>query len=236
MRNLLGFKLVPTLFVAATLTLLLSLSFWQFQRLYWKQEIIAQIKHQSQMNAIDLPQYVALPEMLYRKVIAKGEFLHQHEIHIYGGSRKFKGEVGYYILTPLRLLDGKLVIVNRGWVPDKLKDSLTRPATLVKGVIEVSGTIMKNEEKGIYIHDNQPARNLWFYINLDEIRSFLKLPSDNFFENFYILAKLDDNPNIMPYGRDLELSIRNHHLGYALTWLFCAISLMVIYVIYQRKN
>lgn len=236
MRNKLGFKLIPTLFVIPTFILLLSLSFWQFQRLHWKQEIIAQIKHRSQMDAIDLPLHIELSEMLYRKVIVTGELLHDREIHIYGGSRKFKGEVGYYILTPMQLLDGKIIIVNRGWVPDKLKDSLTRPETLVKGIIEVEGAIMKDEEKGLYIHDNQPDRNLWFYVNLNEIQTFLKILPENFFENFYILAKAGDNPNIIPYGRDLEPSIRNHHLGYALTWLFCAISLLVIYLIHHRKS
>ncbi len=237
-KNILKFrpKLAPTLFVIPALILLFSLSFWQFQRLNWKQEIIRQIEIQSQLGAIELPQNVELSNMLYRRVIVKGEFLHQDEVHIYGGSRKFKGEVGYYVLTPMLLANGQVIMVNRGWVPDNLKDAIARPQTQTKGQVEVTGAIMANEEKGLYIHDNQPERNLWFYVNLDEMRNFLKIPEKDFIANFYILAQENKDLNMIPYGRDLEPNVRNHHLGYALTWLFSAISLMVIYIMYHRKN
>ena len=229
---ILGFrpKLIPTLFTIPALILLLSLSIWQFQRLQWKQGIIDKINQQSQVAAIELPKAVDLPEMLYRKVSLKGKFLHEHEMHMYGGSRKFKGEVGYYILTPMLLKDNRVIIVNRGWVSEKMKDKATRPKSQIKGEVEISGSIMKTEDKSLYIHDNQLEKNLWFYINLDEMRSFIKLP----IENFYILAK--DDPNSMLRGQDLSVNLHNRHLGYALTWLFSAIALMLIYVIYHRKS
>ena len=88
---------------------------------------------------------------------------------------------------------------------------------------------MQSEQKSLYIHENQPERNLWFYMNLDEMRQHLNEP----IENFYILAK--DNPNVSPRGRDLEPNLRNNHLGYAFTWFSLAIALLTIYVIYHRR-
>lgn len=232
MYKILGFrpKLIPTLFTIPALILLLSLSFWQFQRLQWKQGLIKDITQQSQIPAIALPEHVNIESMLYRKVTAKGNFIHDQEIHLYGGSVKFKGQNGYYILTPFHLDNDQIVIVNRGWVPEKLKDRNNRPETLINHQVEITGAIMKNEEKGIYVHDNQPEQNLWFYINLKEIGSFTKLPINN----YYILEEYKENS--LPIGRDVTPNIRNNHLGYALTWLFSAISLMVIYIIYHRKN
>ena len=87
---------------------------------------------------------------------------------------------------------------------------------------------MQSEKKPLYVHDNQMSRNLWFYVDLAQMQDWLNAP----IENFYILAK--DVPNMTPRGRDLEPNLRNHHLGYALTWLFSAIILLVIYVIYHR--
>lgn len=89
---------------------------------------------------------------------------------------------------------------------------------------------MISEKKPLYVHKNQPERNLWFYADLNEMRGFLKIP----IVDFYILAK--EIPKAIPRGRDLEPKLRNHHLGYALTWLFSGISLMVIYVMYHRKK
>lgn len=223
-------KLIPTIFTILGLITLLSLSFWQFQRLNWKQGIINEIKQQSELAPISLENNQILPQMLYRKVKLKGEFDHSKEIHMYGGSRQFKGEPGYYIITPIKLSDGSDVLVNRGWVPERLKDAGKRPATLVSGEVEITGNIMPSEQKTLYIHDNQPKRNLWFYINLDEIRDHLGLSIND----FYVLV--NDNPNILPRGRDLEPNLRNNHLGYALTWLFSAIALLVIYIQYTRSN
>ncbi len=229
---MIGFKpkFWPTFLTIPGLILLFSLSYWQFNRLIWKENLIKEIKERSLLSTIDLPSEVNLSSMLYRKVRIKGEFFHEHEMHMYGGSRQFKGENGYYILTPLRLEDNRILIINRGWVPEKKKDSSKRPETLIKNLVEIEGTIMKSEEKPLYVHENQPERNLWFYIDLSQISTFL----DKHVENYYILAK--DNPNILPRGRDLEPNLRNHHLGYALTWLLSGIALAVIYVIYHKKQ
>ncbi len=223
-------KLIPTLFTIPALILLLTLSFWQFQRLSWKNQLIEEITEQSKLEPVLLTKDIDLSKMTYRKVIVRGEFLHDKEIHMYGGSRQFKGDPGYYILTPMLSIDGQVILINRGWVHEKLKNQASRPNTLLKGEVEVVGNIMPAEQKTLYIHDNQIIRNLWFYINLDEIRDFIKMPIGD----FYILAK--DNPNTSPRGRDLEPSLRNHHLGYALTWLFSALALIFIYINYHRKN
>jgi surfeit locus 1 family protein len=229
---MIGFKpkLIPTLFTIPALIVLFGLSIWQFQRLEWKENIIAEITEQSKVLPIALPKLVQLPNMFYRKVIASGEFLHDHEIHMYGGSRQFKGEPGYYILTPMKLRDEQIILINRGWVPERLKNSSKRPETLTTGEVEIIGTIMPTEQRNLYIHDNQKERNLWFYVNLNEVRDFLKMPIGD----FYILAR--DEPNILPRGRDLEPSLRNHHLGYALTWLFSAFALIFIYIRFHKKN
>lgn len=223
-------KLLPTIFTIPALILLFGLSFWQFERLSWKQDLIKEVTEQSKLASVDIPSYVELKGMLYRKVKLKGEFIHNQEIHMYGGSREFKGENGYYIFTPMHLEDGRIIVINRGWVPEKKKLAINRPETIVKGIVEIEGAIMQSEKKPLYVHDNQPDRNLWFYANLDEMKGFLK----DQIEGFYILAK--DVPKASPRGRNLDLQLRNHHLGYALTWLFSGIGLMVIYIMYHRKK
>ncbi len=223
-------KLIPTLFTIPALLVLLSLSIWQFQRLHWKEALIEQISIKTKMPIIELPKNVILDEMLYRKVKLAGEFLHEHEMYVYGGAVKPSNEHFYYILTPLKSEDGRVIIINRGWVPEKMKAPNTRPESLLKGKVEISGAVMTNEEKGVYIHDNQPDKNLWFYINLKEIESFLNQPV----EQFYILA--ENNGGDFPKGREIKPNLYNNHLGYALTWLFSAISLLIIYTLYHRKN
>ena len=224
-------KLIPTIFTIPALIVLLSLSFWQFKRLHWKENLINEIETQNKFEAIDYNKLNEVDNIFYRKIKLKGEFLHNFELHMYGGSRQFKGEPGYYIITPMQTIDNKIFLVNRGWVPEKLKLANKRPETLITGQVEIIGTIMPEEQKTLYIHDNQPNKNLWFYINLDEIRNSIKMSLDN----FYILAKEEEN-NIIPKGRNLKPSLHNNHLGYALTWLFSAFALIFVYIRYHKIN
>lgn len=232
MKTLVSFrpKLIPTLLTVPALIILLSLSYWQFQRLAWKEGVIEKIAQQIQLPVIELPENIDLDQMQYRKVSLEGKFLHDLELHLYAGSMKFKGGNGYYIFTPFRLNDGRIVMVNRGWVIENLKDSKTRPETLNENELKLTGAIMKSEEKGVYVHDNQPDRNLWFYVNVDEMASWINLP----IEKFYILAQDEKGSTLR--GQDIKPNLLNNHLGYALTWLSAAISLLVIYILYHRKN
>lgn len=231
-KHKIGFspKLIPTLFTIPALIILFSLSIWQFQRLEWKLAIIKDIETRGKIEISALPKQYDISDILYRRYKLNGEFLHNHETYIYGGSIQFKGGVGYYILTPFKLEDGRIVIVNRGWVPEKLKNPDKRPNTLIPGQVEIIGTAMASEKKGLYIHDNQPQKNLWFYVNLAEINDFTKLP----IENFYLLAK--ETPNTLPIGRNLDSKLHNHHLTYALTWLFAGLALIVVYILYHKRN
>ena len=53
---------------------------------------------------------------LYRTVTATGRFDTAHEV-VARRRTNADGEVGYHVLTPLVLDDGRAVLVNRGWIP-----------------------------------------------------------------------------------------------------------------------
>ena len=50
----------------------------------------------------------------YRRVSASGTYVYAGQVALTG--RSSQGSPGVHLLTPLRLLDGRLVLVNRGWV------------------------------------------------------------------------------------------------------------------------
>jgi surfeit locus 1 family protein len=53
---------------------------------------------------------------------------------------------------------------------------------------------------------------------------------------FYIDADKTPNPGGWPQGGVTNLELPNDHLQYAITWFSLAIALVVIYVLYHRKN
>ncbi len=117
----------PTLFTAPAVLLLLALGFWQVERLFWKQDLIAQ--RQAAMAAAPVAAPRSWEEargMELRHVTDEGAFLNDKEIFI--GATSEAGRQGYHVLTPLPEPGGRVVFVNRGFIPAELKDPAKRAA------------------------------------------------------------------------------------------------------------
>ena len=78
---------------------------------------------------------------------------------------------GWHVYTLMKP-DGGLppVFVNRGWVPDTLKDPSKRAAGQVAGPVTVTGLIRLPEHKGWFTPDNDYAGNRWFSRDLDAMQ------------------------------------------------------------------
>ena len=66
------------------------------------------------------------------------------------------------MLTPARLSDGNIVIVNRGFVPDARRDPLSRPQGQFANAIEIMGALRWSDDRHWFTPADDPAHNLWF--------------------------------------------------------------------------
>src|SRR6185437_5877848 len=117
----------------AMLAVLLGLGTWQVQRLYWKLDILARIARAEAAPAIPLP---AEPSP-FAKVQVTGR-LRDDMAASYGADVRDTpaGPVlGTQLVEPLQRADGDTVLVDRGWVPDKLSSPVARS----EGEVTVQG-------------------------------------------------------------------------------------------------
>ena len=71
---------------------------------------------------------------------------------------------GYHVITPLRLADGGIVLVNRGYVPNELKDPAKRAAGQLTGDVAVTGLLrVARTYKTMFEPDNDAKRNIWYW-------------------------------------------------------------------------
>ena len=224
----------PTVFTAPVLLLLLGLGSWQTERLFWKRELIAH--RQAALAAVAAPAPRSFEEargMEFRHVTDEGVFLHDKEIFL--GATSEAGRNGYQVLTPLEEPGGRIIFVNRGFIPAELKDPTKRAAGQISGTVKVAGLLrLPPAEKPVwFLPDNRPDLNYWFWVDLLAMASVERLDG---VAPFYIDADATPNPGGWPKGGVTRVNLPNDHLQYAITWFSLAVALIVVYFLFHRHN
>jgi surfeit locus 1 family protein len=226
-------RLVPTLFTIPALIILVGLGSWQVQRLHWKEGLIAQRDRMVAAPPIAPPQTLEAEQNQFRHVADDGVLLNDKEIFLAAASEG--GGSGYQVLTPLQEPDGRIIFVNRGFIPLELKDPVKRAAGEPSGAVHIAGLLRvpPAEKPTFFLPNNRPDLDLWFWVDLPAMANAAGVGDA---APFYIDADKAPNPGGWPKGGVTNLELPNDHLQYAITWFSLAIALVVIYVLYHRKN
>jgi len=224
----------PTVITVPIVLLCLGLGAWQIQRLHWKEGLIAARAAAVAAPAIPVPPGDAVPDGLeFHHVTDTGVFLNDKEIFL--GATSEGGENGYQVLTPLREPGGRIVFVNRGFIPSELKDRARRRAGEPVGPVKVEGLLRLPPagRPNWFLPDNRPDLNYWFWVDLPAMAAADKLGP---VAPFYIDADKTPNPGGWPRGGVTRLELPNNHLQYAITWFSLAVAMVVIYVLFHRRS
>ena len=219
----------------AAFAVLIGLGTWQVQRLHWKEALIAERTAAISAPPVELPRTLEAARSLeFHRVRVKGQFLYEREIPVHAIERQ-RGAAGYLVLTPLRLEDGAVLWVERGWVPPEKRDATTRPAGNPGGALSVDGLLRlaPAEKPGWFIPANDPARTEWFWIDLPVLARTADVPEAL---PFYVEAGPAPNPGGFPVGGQANTDLPNDHLQYAITWYALAAALAVIYLMLLRRE
>lgn len=222
---------IPFLMSAFAVILLFGLGTWQLQRLAWKEALIAQIEQAAAQPPLnDLPDdEAALMAKRFHLVTLEGNYLPDQEFHL--AARYFRSQLGYSVLNLFELNDGRIVVLNRGWVPAARKSSGEIPPA-PEGTQSVVAQIRTSNERNPFTPPNQPEQNVWFGRDVTEIAAFT---GKNLMPITLDVVGAQDVTQL-PIPSDGEIRPRNDHLGYALTWYGVGLSVLIISLVYHRRR
>lgn len=209
-------------FVFLFIILFCFLGTWQLYRLDWKNSLINEITEGLNSEPI-LYSYSSVKN--YQRFILEGEFDYSNQLYFY--SLSTKSEPGFDVFTPYKLKDGNFVLVNRGWIKKELKNKVEINQNQSSKIIGVAKTEFKIN---IFKPENEPKNNIWFSINFDEFETQLGVKLNRAI--FY----LDDKNINLPKPREINADLPNNHLKYALTWYSIAISILLYFLYFRKKN
>jgi surfeit locus 1 family protein len=156
--------LVPTLAAIAVVAVCVSAGLWQRDRMQQKLALRAQIETASRSEPVAIPRVTEWAAWRFRPVRATGEFDAAHQILL--DNRIRAGRVGYDVVAPLVLADGRVVLVERGWVAAGATRADIPDAPPPRGEVTVTGRI--NQPPSAYLElarDKAPGR-VWQNLNL----------------------------------------------------------------------
>ncbi len=214
--------------------MLVALGFWQLQRLAWKQGLIERIETRVESEPISLSKAIAQwkrsGDVDYLRVRLDGTFDHDKERHYY---TIVDGKAGWRVITPLVTTGKQVVMADRGFVLNELKDAKSRAAGQIAGLASVVGLARKGATQDPFAPDNSPEKNSWFWRDLEGMaRSVLSPQEQKWLVPFFVELEAGPVPGGWPKGGVTRLELPNSHLQYALTWFGLAGGLLVVVAIY----
>ncbi len=230
----------PSAFAAAGLVLLVGLGVWQLQRLGWKEGLIRAATERAGQPPAPVPVEADWPrldpnEAEYRRVRLEGRFRHEDEALVFTDLADPKGPsggVGSWVMTPLTLDDGSVVLINRGFVPANRADPSRRAEGQVGGEVEIVGLMRWSEARNPFTPADDPAKGAWY---TRDTRAIGRAKGLTRVAPFYIDAEASA-PGGLPQGGETRLAFPNRHLEYALTWFGLAGALAVVAGLFLRRR
>lgn len=215
---------------------LFALGVWQLKRLEWKENLIKTMEYNSRQSPVVFPfNFEPKENPEFRKVVLSGYYLHSQEIYI--GAKYFGKKLGYYLFTPFMLEDQTIVIINRGWVPNNKDKQEPGEVFRSNNLTLINGIIRKTDHKQWVFPENIPEEGKWFWVDLAGIAKYFRsINNDSVVRPILIQATDEKNEKEYPKILPSEFHLQNDHLQYAITWFSLMIAMIIMYLIYMRKE
>jgi len=230
---------LSTLLLCIGLGIFLSAGNWQLNRAAEKQARVDSFENADRMPLTVLPADTAEAEsLLFRRFAVEGSY--QPEQQILLDNMVSGGEVGFQVLTPLRLNDQTWLLVNRGWVkgdsnraalPDVNVSPETRTITGRLAFLPAPGLRMDQPAESS-AGEVWPRRMTW--PTTADIAAALALQDGDRLLEWQLLLDADEPDG---YRRDWQPEAMGpeRHLGYAVQWFSFAALALIIYILFHVR-
>ena len=197
-----------------------ALGSWQVQRRTWKLDLIERVDARARAPVVSAPTWESWPQISaardeYRHVQLAGEYATGADTFVQALTER---GAGFWVLTPLKLAGGGVVLINRGFVPPELRSRVLA----VTGPTSVTGLLRPTEPGGGFLRRNEPSTNRWFSRDVQAIAIARGLANAG---PYFIDADAHAGPALAdaPIGGLTVIAFSNNHLVYAITWYTLAL-------------
>jgi len=199
---------------------LLSLGSWQLYRLNWKLNLLSEIENSLKNNPVE---FSKVDKKNYLRIKTSGIVDFNKQIYLYNLNES--GKPGFEVINPI-IINNENYLINRGWIPFDKKD---KPEVNLINEGNIIGTLKLQHKASTFKPDNDINKNYWFTLNREDIFKY----TGKKFSDYIIYLNGDYK---LPKPKVITANISNNHKKYAITWFSMAISILLIYLYFRKKN
>ena len=213
-------KFLFSVFTIFFILVFIALGSWQIIRLNWKNNLILEIENSLKNPPVELSNS---NKENFLKIKTSGTIDFEKQIYLY--NLNDAGTPGFEVINPI-IANEENYLINRGWIPFEKKGIQEIDLVDQNNII---GTLRLQGRKNIFKPDNDLKENYWFSLDREDV---LKFTGKNFSK--YIIY-LEGNYQF-PRPKKITANISNNHKKYAITWFSLALSILLLYLYFRKKN
>jgi len=224
---------VATLLTLALLPLLIKLGYWQLQRAEDKRALMMQAevgKHSTLvLNSNNVSQL-----QHYQHLQVQGHFDSDHQVLLDNMPSK-DGHPGYRVLTPLKLDDGAIILIDRGWLPWGAQRAQLPQITVDETSRTLTGLLDDLPRPGVRAGDAGVKQGVWPQVlNYPRYAELQPLYGSSLQQRIVLMdATVPDG-----FERVWQINLGfgpERHVAYAVQWFALALALLIIYLVVNLK-
>jgi len=222
------------------MAILSSLGIWQIHRAEEKRQMLkhyAVMQEAEPVSVISLKAGGKLSVKNYQRVSAEGVYDNQHVFFL--DNQFYRHQLGYEVIVPFVLDNGKVVFISRGWIKAPLDRKQLPAAAPLEGRQSIRGTVYFPSASmflGTNVIDNaddsiKTGSRRIEKILIQEMGLWIQKPVYPF------LLRLDKNqPGSLICDWPVVVMKPERHIGYAVQWFLMALALLVFFVVLNTKK
>lgn len=222
------------LFVSAMVVVMVTLGFWQLDRLDERKDLNDEVRAAIEAEPRPVEDVLGNDPADHTAVVVRGSY--QPELSFLVANRSYETQAGYWLVTPVRLADGRLVVVSRGWVPRTwVAGNDVRTVDTPTGEVEILGRVNESVRGGRIGTATDSGLVELTRLDLDRVEELLGVDvADTWVQLAAPVPGVNEIPvPVPPPGLD-----EGPHLSYAFQWFFFSSGAVIVYalILHRRRT
>ena len=222
--------------VVATVLLMVNLAFWQIGRYHEKVDFNATVKQRLNEPIVPVEKLLSAindgsessETVEWRTVLVVGEYIDSETVEAV--NRAQDGYSGKDPLTPIRLANNQLLLINRGFIPIS-KDVRTAPS----GQVQIIGRVRAPEIRRRFRISDPTQGELLEVSNIDLERLNIQMPSE--LAPIYVEVLDSQPPDSPELSRIAAPALSTgSHLSYTFQWFTFSVFVLAGWIIVIRRK